>query len=71
MITLDITKKIKLAIAYAGISEAELARRLGTTPAAFNNRMKRAKFSIEDLEQIAVALDCKFKYSFSFKDIEL
>lgn len=65
---MNITKKIKAIIAYAGISEAELARRLGTSPAAFNNRMKRAKFSIEDLENIANALDCDFKCSFVFKD---
>ena len=65
---MNITKKIKAIIAYAGISEAELARRLGTSPAAFNNRMKRAKFSIEDLESIANALDCDFKCSFVFKD---
>ena len=65
---MNITKKIKAIIAYAGISEAELARRLGTSPAAFNNRMKRAKFSIEDLENIANALDCDFNSSFVFKD---
>lgn len=65
---MDIIKRIKMAITYAGISEAELARRLGTTPAAFNNRMKRAKFTIEDLEKIANALDADFNCSFTFKD---
>lgn len=65
---MDITKRIKLAITFAGISEAELARRLGTTPAAFNQRMKRARFTFEDLDKIAIALDAKFACSFTFQD---
>ena len=35
----SVSKKIKMALAYEGMSEAELARRLGFSPAAFNQRM--------------------------------
>jgi len=65
---MDIPTKIRLAETYAKISEAELARRLGTTSQAFGQRMKTGKFSTEDLEQIAEALGAEFVYTFQFPD---
>lgn len=65
---MDITKKIKLAEAYANISEAELARRLGTTAQAFGQRMKTGKFSSADLSRIAEALGAEFSCTFTFSD---
>lgn len=65
---MDIVKAIKMALAYAGISEAELARRLGTSSQAFGQRMKTGKFSSEDLNRIAMALDAEFFCGFKFSD---
>ena len=65
---MDITTKIKLAETYAGISEAELARRLGTTSQAFGQRMKTGKFKSSDLESIAAALGCEIAVEFRFPD---
>lgn len=65
---MTITKKLKMAIAYAGISEAELARRIGTTPAAFNQRMKTGKFSDEDLDKIGKALGAAITMTIEFSD---
>lgn len=65
---MDIPAKIKLAETYAKISEAELARRLGTTSQAFGQRMKTGKFSSGDLEKIAEALGAEFVYKFQFPD---
>lgn len=65
---MDITTKIKLAETYAGISEAELARRLGTTSQAFGQRMKTGKFKSSDLEDIATALGCEVVVEFRFPD---
>ena len=65
---MDITTKIKLAETYAGISEAELARRLGTTSQAFGQRMKTGKFKSSDLEEIAAALGCEIVVEFRFPD---
>ena len=65
---MDIPTKIRLAEKYARISEAELARRLGTTSQAFGQRMKTGKFSSEDLEKIAEALGAEFIYNFQFPD---
>ena len=42
-------QKIKMALAYKGMSESELAKSLGKTPQSFNQRMKTDKFSIDEL----------------------
>jgi len=65
---MTIQQKIKMALAYKGISEADLAREIGTSPSAFNQRMKTGKFSIEDLEKIATAMEAEYFFGFQFKD---
>ncbi len=65
---MTLEKKINMALAYYGISQAELARRLGTSPANFNHRLKSGTFKIEELEKIAEALGAKFTYTFDFED---
>lgn len=65
---MTIPQKIKMALAYKGISEAELARTIGTSPSALNQRMKTGKFSSEDLEKIAAALEATFVFGFEFRD---
>ena len=54
---MNISTKIKLAAKYAGISEAELARRFGVTPQNLNNRFKVDRFTTEDLEKLAELLE--------------
>lgn len=61
-------QKIKMALAYKSMSESELARQLGTTPQAFNQRMKTDKFSSEDLERVANVLGGKWIAEFQFPD---
>ncbi len=65
---MDISTKIRLAMAYAGIKEAELARRLDTSPQAFGQRMKNGLFSVTELEKIAAALDAEYNSFFQFSD---
>ena len=65
---MTISQKIKMALAYKGISEAELARSIGTSPSAFNQRMKTDKFTSEELERIATILNAESKASFVFPD---
>ena len=62
------TQKIKLALAYKNMSESELARQLGTSPQAFNQRMKTDKFSSEELSRIANILNAKYISNFEFPD---
>jgi len=65
---MDFQKKIKMAETYAGISEAELARRLGTSPQALGQRMKTGKFTYAEMEAFAKALGAELVCSFRFPD---
>ena len=65
---MDITKKIRLAEKYAEISEAELARRIGTSSQALGQRLKTGKLSSSDLDTIAAALGAEFECHFVFPD---
>lgn len=61
-------QKIKMALAYVGISQAELARKLGTTPANLNQKIKKNTLSIDDMAQIAKVLGADWRAEFVFKD---
>lgn len=61
-------QKIRMALAYVKMSEAELARRLNSTPQAFNQRMKTDKFSSNELEKIANIVGAKYLAYFEFPD---
>ena len=52
---MTISQKIKMALAYKSMSEAELARSIGTSPSAFNQRMK------EELEAEITAMEDEIK----------
>ena len=65
---MTISQKIKMALAYKNISEAELARSIETSPSAFNQRMKTGKFTSEELEKIAAALGAEYFFGFKFED---
>ena len=65
---MTIVQKIKQACTYAHVSEAELARRIGTTSSALNQRMKTGKFNDEELHAIASAIGCMFTCEFVFSD---
>ena len=62
-------QKIKTAVAYAGLSQAKLAEKIGMTPSNFNQKLKRDTFTDEELEQIAEALGASFEpFVFVFPD---
>lgn len=65
---MTIVKKIKMAETYIGITESELARRLGTSASALNQRMKTGKFTSEELDSIAEALGARFVCYLEFPD---
>ena len=65
---MTVPQKIKMALAYKGMSEADLARAIGTSPSAFNQRMKTGKFSSEDMEKIAKAIEATYFFGFEFPD---
>ena len=65
---MTIEKKINMALVYKGISQAELARLIGTTPSNLNLKIKRETLRQEDIEQIAEALGATYTATFEFPD---
>lgn len=49
-----------------GITQAELARRMGVSPQNLNNKLRRDSLHISDLVQIADAIDCVIDISISY-----
>lgn len=65
---ITIQQKIDMACAYAGISKAELARRLGSNINAFSQRLKTGKFSDKDFAEISKVLGAEYYSCFKFPD---
>lgn len=65
---MTIEQKIKMALSYSGVSQAELARRMGTTPSNLNQKIKRNTLTKEEMEQIASALGGLWRAEFVFDD---
>ena len=59
---------INMALAYKGISQAELARLMGTTSSNLNQKIKRNTFTREELEKIALVLGATYSSFFLFPD---
>lgn len=66
---ITIQQKIDMACAHAGISKAELSRRLGyVKPQSFQTRYNTGKFTQEELEEIAKATGGKYISLFEYPD---
>ena len=62
---MEMLERIRILLVKSdNISEAELARRLNTSPQNFNKKMRKDNFTVNELEQIANALDCTLRISF-------
>lgn len=57
---------VEMAVAYRGITNSELARRLGWSPQLLNKRLTTGKLSVEEWETVAAALGGKMEIRFSF-----
>lgn len=65
---MTIEQKISMSLSYKGISQAELARRMGTSPSNLNQKVKRNTLTKEELEQIAEVLGGTWRAEFEFPD---
>ena len=65
---MTIEQKINMALAYRGMSQAELARRIGTTPSNLNKKVKRNTLTKEEMEQIAKSLGGCWRAEFVFDE---
>ena len=61
-----IDEQLKILCLKRDMSLAEMARRLNKTPQAFNQKMKRGKFSIEELIDISIVSGCELKCEFVY-----
>ena len=61
---MTISEQIKVLCVRSDISIAELARRLGTTPQNLGGKMKRERFTVAELENIARAVNGSFERKF-------
>lgn len=59
---------IDMGLAYAGMSQRDLAQKLGWSPQLLNNRIKTGKFSVEEWDTIAKAIGAEFVVGFKFPD---
>lgn len=65
---MTIEQKIKMALSYKGISQSELARKIGTTPSNLSQKIKRNTLTKEELEEIAKILGAVWYAKFEFPD---
>lgn len=61
---MSISDQIRMLCARLNISKAELARRTGQSPQSLNAKMKRESFTINELDEIADAVNVKFERAF-------
>ena len=56
--------------AKTNLSSSEIGRRLNKSPQAFSQKIKRGKFTVEDMQDIAMVTGCKLECAFLFPDGE-
>lgn len=59
---------IEMALAYKGMSNSELARKLEWSPQLLNKRLNTGKFTVEEWEKIGDAIGATAKVVFRFPD---
>ena len=64
----DVSGKIRLTLATLGMTEAELARKLGKSPQALSNKLKRGRWKESEIREVAAAMGCKYRTVFRFPD---
>lgn len=59
---------VEMALAYKGMSNAELARNLGWSPQLLNKRLNTGKFTVEEWKMIGEAIGAEASIVFRFDD---
>lgn len=61
---MNIEEQIKILCVKKNISMAELARINNMSPQNFGQKLKRNKFSVDEIKNLAASVDCKYKTAF-------
>ena len=61
---MSVSEQIRILCSKKNISIAELGRRLHKTPQAFNQKIRRESFTVDELKAIAKAAGCQYEGSF-------
>ena len=65
---MSVTEKIKILLIKKKLTAKELAGKLGCTSQNISGKMKRDNFSMNELQEIAQALDCSLEINFVMND---
>lgn len=65
---IDMQKKIKMALTYADMNQAELAEAIGTSKQNLHSKLGTGKMSAGELEKIAEAMGATYNVYFEFPD---
>lgn len=61
---MDIAKEIKKVLIDEGLTQSELAEKIGTSQGNLANKLKRNNFSTNELQEIAEALNYRLNIEF-------
>lgn len=65
---MDTTKKVKKLLVEFDLTATQLAEMIGTSQPNLSKKMKNNSLSVEDLENIAKALNVKFELNFELEN---
>lgn len=65
-----IDEQIKILAIKTNMTLAELGGRLDKSPQAFSQKMKRGNYTLDELEEIAIATGCKLQCHFELPNGE-
>ena len=65
---MTVSEKIRLLARRRGITITALAGKIGMTRQNLNMKLKNDNFTVKDLQEIAVALNCSFDTVFIMND---
>lgn len=65
---LSVADKIRSLLRYKNVPIIELGYRLGKSKQNMSNKLKRDNYSINELKEIAEAMDCTLEVNFVDKD---
>lgn len=65
---MTISEKIRLLVRRREMTITALAGKIGMTRQNLNNKLKKDNFTVKELQEIAVTLNCSFDTVFTMND---